>query len=150
MARKTSWEDKYKVYKNYYREKQEKLLSKGSVMNERMLSLREFQARYDETKLILSEDVHNGVRKQVGNIYQSMISDQAYAVDYSTYNAIRKHNKELGQPNLFTRENTLEEIKKTLSDEFWEDLSTDYYDLKRLYGVKAAAALISQFYFGSD
>ena len=147
---KTSWDDKYKVYKHNYLEKQTKLINRGQVMNEKMLSKMGFIQRYEETKSVLQEDIASGHRKALGNIYQEMISDQAYAVDYKTYNAIRRHNKEIGDKSYFTREMTYSQIKETLSEEFWDTISDDYYELSKLYGKKAASALISQLYFGSE
>lgn len=147
---KTTWSDKYKVYKKTYLEKQESLIKKGSIMNERMLSEREFVARYNETKAVLQEDIDAGRRKAIGNMYQTMVSDQAYAVDYRTYNAIRRHNRELGYESNFTRSSTYSEIKESLSDEFWESINEEYDRIKAMYGATVASSLISQFYFGSE
>ena len=68
----------YKSYVKAYKAKQAVLNKKGLSMYDTMYTKAEFKAVYKATRNDLKEEVSKGKRKVVGNITQTMITEQSY------------------------------------------------------------------------
>lgn len=149
--KKLSVKQQYDIYKREYLKKQIKVAEQGGQMFSPMYSEKKFRARYLETKAQLLEDVKSGSRKGVGNVYQYMISDQAYAIDQKMYRGLKKLYKEAGEEVNFDRFTSYSEIRYRASDKIWETVE-GYYKQLRIDGADAVSAnqMIAQMFFGSD
>ena len=145
MAKKPSNGD-YQRYVEWYHKQEEIVARKGHRMYSDMYTEKKFQEVYKFTKNDLALDVKEGRRKAIGNVYQYMARDQSYLMDYSTQKALRD-----ALPNLKpSRFETLEQVKKRMTDDDWDYIHQVYKQAKYdgMTG-KEAYHFIAQAIFGS-
>lgn len=145
MAKKTSNGD-YKRYTEWYHKQEAIVARQGHKMYSDMYTEKKFQEVYKFTKNDLALDVKEGRRKAIGNVYQYMARDQSYLLDYSTQKALRD-----ALPNLKpSRFETLDQIKKRITDDDWDYIHQVYKQAKYdgMTG-KEAYHFIAQAIFGS-
>lgn len=149
--KKLSINEQYEKYKKWYFEQQNKVLRQGGQMFSPMYNKQTFVNMYEQTKNELLEGVADGRRKGQGNVYQYMVREQAYPLEYKQYMSLRRAYKEAGEEINFTRFNTMSEIRYRASDNFWNFIEDKYKEL-RVNGSTGNAAhdWIAQQFFGSD
>lgn len=145
MANKPSNGD-YQRYVEWYHKQEAIVARKGHKMYSDMYTEKKFQEVYKFTKNDLALDVKEGRRKAIGNVYQYMARDQSYLLDYSTQKALRD-----ALPNLKpSRFETLDQVKKRMTDDDW-DYIHQVYNQAKYDGMtkKEAYHFIAQAIFGS-
>lgn len=132
----------YDSYKAAYRKQQNKLTSKGLAMYDRMYTKSEFEAVYEATRNDLKELVRKGKRKVIGNVTQTIVTEQAYEYSQKQGKALAQYAKETGQKL------TQQQIRAGQID--WSMLEDRQYELKEA-GLKSGdiSLIIGQEFFGS-
>ena len=132
----------YESYKTAYRKKQNMLTKKGLQMYDQMLTKSEFEAVYEATRNDLKQLVKEGKRKVIGNVTQTIVTEQTYEYTQKQGKALAKYAEETGQ-NL-----TQQQIRAGELD--WSMLEDRQIELKQL-GIKGKELqfIIGQEFFGS-
>ena len=133
----------YESYKEAYRKKQNMLLKKGLSMYDKMYSKSEFEAVYEATRNDLKDMVKKGERKVIGNVTQTMVTEQTYEYTQRQGKALAEYAKATGQKL------TQQEIRAGKLD--WSMLEDKQQELKQLGLSKSEIRqIIGQEYFGSN
>lgn len=133
----------YESYKKTYRKKQNTLTKKGLQMYDSMLTKSEFEAVYEATRNDLKQLVKEGKRKVVGNVTQTIVTEQTYEYTQKQGKALQKYAEATGQ-NL-----TQQQIRAGQLD--WDVLRDAQIELKELgYSKEEVRTIIGQEYFGSE
>ena len=133
----------YESYKAAYRKKQNSLTKKGLQMYDSMLTKSEFEAVYEATRNDLKAMVKRGERKVIGNVTQTIVTEQTYEYSQRQGKALAEYAKATGQ-NL-----TQQQIRAGQLD--WTMLEDKQIELKNLGLSKAEVReQIGQLYFGSE
>lgn len=133
----------YESYKAAYRKKQNALTRKGLQMYDSMLTKSEFEAVYEATRNDLKEMVKKGERKVIGNVTQTIVTEQTYEYTQKQGKALAEYAKATGQ-NL-----TQQQIRAGQLD--WSMLEDRQIELKQMGLSKAEVrTIIGQEYFGSE
>ena len=133
----------YESYKKAYRKKQNTLTRKGLQMYDSMLTKSEFEAVYEATRNDLKEMVRKGERKVIGNVTQTIVTEQSYEYSQKQGKALAEYAKATGQ-NL-----TQQQIRAGQLD--WSMLEDKQMELKQLgLSGKEISETIGQLYFGSE
>lgn len=133
----------YESYKNAYRKKQNMLTRKGLQMYDKMLTKSEFEAVYEATRNDLKQLVKSGKRKVIGNVTQTIVTEQTYEYSQKQGKALAEYAKATGQ-NL-----TQQQIRAGQID--WSMLEDKQNELKRMgLSGKEINETIGQLYFGSE
>ena len=133
----------YESYKNAYRKKQNMLTRKGLQMYDTMLTKSEFEAVYEATRNDLKQLVKSGKRKVIGNVTQTIVTEQTYEYTQKQGKALAEYAKATGQ-NL-----TQQQIRAGQID--WSMLEDKQNELKRMgLSGKEINETIGQLYFGSE
>lgn len=133
----------YESYKAAYRKKQNALTKKGLSMYDSMLTKSEFEAVYEATRNDLKSMVNRGERKVIGNVTQTIVTEQTYEYTQRQGKALAEYAKATGQ-NL-----TQQQIRAGQLD--WSMLQDKQIELKNLGLSKAEVReTIGQLYFGSE
>lgn len=133
----------YNSYKDAYRKQQNKLTRKGLTMYDSMLTKSEFEAVYEATRNDLKAQVAKGERKVIGNVTQTIVTEQTYEYSQKQGKALAKYAKESGQKL------TQQQIRAGQID--WSVLEARQAEL-RIAGLTGSEikAVIGQEYFGSE
>ena len=133
----------YESYKAAYRKKQNMLTRKGLQMYDQMLTKSEFEAVYEATRNDLKEMVKKGDRKVIGNVTQTIVTEQTYEYTQRQGKALAEYAKATGQ-NL-----TQQQIRAGQLD--WTMLEDRQIEL-RAQGLspRDVRKTIGQEYFGSE
>lgn len=133
----------YESYKNAYRKKQNALTRKGLQMYDSMLTKSEFEAVYEATRNDLKQLVKEGKRAVIGNVTQTIVTEQTYEYTQKQGKALAEYAKATGQ-NL-----TQQQIRAGQLD--WTMLEDRQIELKQMGLSKAEVrTVIGQEYFGSE
>lgn len=133
----------YESYKAAYRKKQNSLTKKGLQMYDSMLTKSEFEAVYEATRNDLKDMVKKGERKVVGNVTQTIVTEQTYEYTQKQGKALAEYAKATGQ------ELTQQQIRAGQLD--WTKLEAKQAELKQKGLSKAEVRdTIAQLYFGSE
>lgn len=133
----------YESYKAAYRKKQNVLTRKGLQMYDSMLTKSEFEAVYEATRNDLKEMVKKGERKVIGNVTQTIVTEQTYEYTQKQGKALAEYAKATGQ-NL-----TQQQIRAGQLD--WSMLEDRQIELKQMGLSKGEVrTIIGQEYFGSE
>lgn len=133
----------YESYKAAYRKKQNALTRKGLQMYDTMLTKSEFEAVYEATRNDLKAMVKKGERKVIGNVTQTIVTEQTYEYTQRQGKALAEYAKATGQ-NL-----TQQQIRAGQLD--WSMLEDKQIELRNLGLSKAEVReTIGQLYFGSE
>lgn len=133
----------YESYKAAYRKKQNALTRKGLEMYDTMLTKSEFEAVYEATRNDLKEMVKKGDRKVIGNVTQTIVTEQTYEYTQKQGKALAEYAKATGQ-NL-----TQQQIRAGQLD--WSMLEDRQIELRQMGLSKAEVrTMIGQEYFGSE
>ena len=133
----------YESYKAAYRKKQNALTRKGLQMYDTMLTKSEFEAVYEATRNDLKEMVKKGDRKVIGNVTQTIVTEQTYEYTQKQGKALAEYAKATGQ-NL-----TQQQIRAGQLD--WTMLEDRQIELRQMGLSKAEVrTMIGQEYFGSE
>lgn len=133
----------YESYKAAYRKKQNALTRKGLQMYDTMLTKSEFEAVYEATRNDLKEMVKKGDRKVIGNVTQTIVTEQTYEYSQRQGKALAEYAKATGQ-NL-----TQQQIRAGQLD--WSMLEDKQIELRQLGLSKSEVReAIGQLYFGSE
>lgn len=133
----------YDSYKEAYRKQQNKLTRKGLTMYDSMLTKSEFEAVYEATRNDLKAQVAKGDRKVIGNVTQTIVTEQTYEYSQKQGKALAKYAKESGQKL------TQQQIRAGQIN--WSVLEARQAELKAagLTGSEIKT-VIGQEYFGSE
>ena len=133
----------YDSYKAAYRKQQNKLTRKGLQMYDSMLTKSEFEAVYEATRNDLKAQVAKGDRKVIGNVTQTIVTEQTYEYSQRQGKALAKYAKESGQKL------TQQQIRAGQID--WTALETRQAEL-RAAGLTGGEikTIVGQEYFGSE
>lgn len=132
----------YESYKAAYRKKQNMLTAKGLQMYDSMLTKREFETVYEATRNDLKQLVKEGKRKVIGNVTQTIVTEQTYEYSQAQGKALAKYAKATGQ-NL-----TQQQIRAGQID--WSILEDKRRELKALgLSKEEVRNTIATLYFGS-
>lgn len=131
----------YDSYKKQYLEKQQSILSKGGTMDQRMLSEKEFKARYKAMMNDRKKEISDGTRKKLGNITRDLVEDQAYKYSKKQAATFRKTVKQKG---------TIQEYRLGIISMDWDEIENrrDALEAQGL-SFKEISHAISQEFFGS-
>lgn len=133
----------YESYKKAYFKKEDMLNKKGLQMYDKILSRREFEAVYEATRNELKRQVKEGKRKVIGNVTQTIVTEQTYEYSQKQGKALQKYAEATGQ-NL-----TQQQIRAGQID--WSILKEAQIELKELgYSNAEVRTIIGQEYFGSE
>lgn len=133
----------YESYKKAYFKKENMLNKKGLQMYDKILSRREFEAVYEATRNELKRQVKEGKRKVIGNVTQTIVTEQTYEYSQKQGKALQKYAEATGQ-NL-----TQQQIRAGQID--WSILKEAQIELKELgYSNAEVRTIIGQEYFGSE
>lgn len=133
----------YESYKNAYNKKRNMLTRKGLQMYDSMLTKSEFEAVYEATRNDLKELVKKGERKVVGNVTQTIVSEQTYEYSQKQGKALAEYAKATGQ------DLTQQQIRAGQLD--WSMLKDKQIELKQMgLSSKEVSETIGQLYFGSE
>lgn len=133
----------YQSYKKAYREKQKMLNRKGLQMYDTMLTKREFEAIYEATRKDLKAKVAAGKRKVIGNVTQTIVSEQTYEFTQAQGKAMAEYAKATGQKL------TQQQIRAGQID--WELLKERREELfESGFSKEQVREYIGQEYFGSE
>lgn len=133
----------YESYKKAYFKKENMLNKKGLQMYDKILSRREFEAVYEATRNELKRQVKEGKRKVIGNVTQTIVTEQTYEYSQKQGKALQKYAEATGQ-NL-----TQQQIRAGQID--WNILKEAQIELKELgYSNAEVRTIIGQEYFGSE
>ena len=133
----------YESYKNAYNKKRNMLTAKGLQMYDSMLTKSEFEAVYEATRNDLKQLVKEGKRKVVGNVTQTIVSEQTYEYSQRQGKALQTYAKATGQKL------TQQQIRAGELD--WSMLEDKQLELKQLgLSSKEISETIGQLYFGSE
>ena len=133
----------YESYKAAYRKKQNMLTAKGLQMYDSMLTKREFETIYEATRNDLKQLVKEGKRKVIGNVTQTIVTEQTYEYSQAQGKALAEYAKATGQ-NL-----TQQQIRAGQID--WSMLEDKRRELKD-FGLSKEEVrdTIATLYFGSE
>ena len=132
----------YESYKAAYRKKQNMLTAKGLQMYDSMLTKREFETIYEATRNDLKQLVKEGKRKVIGNVTQTIVTEQTYEYSQAQGKALAEYAKATGQ-NL-----TQQQIRAGQID--WSMLEDKRRELKDLgLSKEEVRNTIATLYFGS-
>lgn len=133
----------YESYKVAYRKKQNMLTRKGLQMYDQMLTKSEFEAVYEATRNDLKEMVKKGDRKVIGNVTQTIVTEQTYEYTQRQGKALAEYAKATGQ-NL-----TQQQIRAGQLD--WTMLEDRQIELRQQgLSPRDVRKTIGQEYFGSE
>ena len=133
----------YESYKAAYRKKQNMLTRKGLQMYDTMLTKSEFEAVYEATRNDLKEMVKKGDRKVIGNVTQTIVTEQTYEYTQKQGKALAEYAKASGQ-NL-----TQQQIRAGQLD--WTLLEDRQIELRQMgLSPRDVRKTIGQEYFGSE
>lgn len=132
----------YKSYVKAYKAKESVLNKKGLSMYDTMYTKAEFKAVYKATRNDLKEEVSKGKRKVVGNITQTMISEQSYKYSQRQGKAFAIYSEKTGQ-KLTQQQIRSGQIDFSIIDNVYKEYR------KSGYTATESKKLISQNYFGS-
>lgn len=133
----------YNSYKEAYRKQQAKLARKGLQMYDSMLTKSEFESIYEATRNDLKAMVKKGDRKVIGNVTQTIVTEQTYEYSQRQGKALAVYAKESGQKL------TQQQIRAGQID--WSMLENRQAEL-RAAGLRGGEIklIIGQEYFGSE
>ena len=140
----------YEAYKKWYYKQEQVNLRKGMPMYLTMYTYQEAKEVYAFTKQDLLEDVRNGKRGSVGNVYQYMAREQQAELSYKRTRAVYQYVKETEQDISFKelRYMTNEQLKKNIDWSFLEVQKQVWTD--RGWDITKINAQVSINYFGSS
>lgn len=132
----------YESYKKAYIKKQETLHKKGLQMYVPMYTKEQFETVYQTTRSDLKELVKDGKRKVIGNVTQTIVSEQSYQYSKAQGTALKKYAEATGQ------DLTISQIRAGQLD--WSMLRERQAELKSAgFSGKEISLVIGQEYFGS-
>lgn len=132
----------YDSYVKAYLKKQESLRKKGLQMYDSMYSKSQFEYMYEATRNDLKREVAKGKRKVIGNVTQTMVSEQAYEYTQKQGTALKKYAEATGQKL------SVSQIRAGLLD--WGQLKEYQAELKSQgFSGKEINEMVGQAYFGS-
>lgn len=133
----------YESYKKAYIKKQAALERKGLQMYVNMYSREQFETVYETTRSDLKELVKEGKRKVIGNVTQTIVTEQSYEYSRAQGTALKKYAEATGQ------ELTVSQIRAGKIK--WDPLLERRAELKKQGLSKYDVYLTtSQEYFGSE
>lgn len=140
----------YEAYKKWYYKQEQVNLRAGKPMYLTMYTYQEAKEVYELTKQDLIEDVHNGKRGTVGNVYQYMAREQQSELSYKRTMAVYQYIKETGQDISFKelRYMTTQQLKKNIDWSFLEVQKQEWTD--RGWNITKINEQVSINYFGSS
>lgn len=140
----------YDTYVAYYNKRKEYMERQGKEMLSPLMSKSKFEEVYRDERANLKLAVEMGERKAIGNVYQSIVSQQQYSMSRETAKVLKKVSKEHDLSLNIDRQMSVKEFTKNAPKEFWQYVSDDYDDLiSHGFKGKEAKAYISWLYFGS-
>lgn len=133
----------YESYLKAYFKKEKSLAKKGLQMYDIVLSKKEFEAVYAATRNDLKRMVEKGDRKVIGNVTQTIVTEQTYEYSQKQGKALAKYAEATGQ------QLTQQQIRAGQID--WNAL-TDYQLELKNQGFTSAeiSKIVGQEYFGSE
>lgn len=132
----------YESYKKAYIKKQAALEKKGLQMYDVMYTKEEFETVYSSTRRELKQLVSEGKRKVIGNVTQTMITEQSYQYSKAQGTALKKYAEATGQ------DLSVSQIRAGQID--WSMLREKQAELKAAgLTSKEIDIVVSQEYFGS-
>lgn len=133
----------YESYLKAYFKKEKSLAKKGLQMYDTVLSKKEFEAVYAATRNDLKRMVEKGDRKVIGNVTQTIVTEQTYEYSQKQGKALAKYAEATGQ------QLTQQQIRAGQID--WNAL-TDYQLELKNQGFTSAeiSKIVGQEYFGSE
>lgn len=133
----------YESYKKAYRKKQNMLTRKGLQMYDSMLTKSEFEAVYEATRNDLKQLVKEGKRAVIGNVTQTIVTEQTYEYSQKQGKALAEYAKASGQ-NL-----TQQQIRAGQLD--WSMLEDRQIELREQgLSPRDVRLVIGQEFFGSE
>lgn len=133
----------YESYKTAYNKKRNMLTRKGLSMYDQMLTKSEFEAVYEATRNDLKQLVKEGKRKVVGNVTQTIVTEQTYEFTQKQGKALAEYAKATGQ-NL-----TQQQIRAGQID--WTMLEDKQIELRQQgLSSREVSEVVGQLYFGSE
>lgn len=140
----------YENYKRQYLTTREEFKRRGEVMFDNvMLSKVEWEANYKSWENTYNREIRQGKREKMPDINKKIVSQQTYEYSEKQAKALQQELRLRGQTERTIREIRLGKVDNRLADEFFNDLSQEYYTLTGSLGKNGAAMAISQKYFGS-
>lgn len=133
----------YESYLKAYFKKEKSLAKKGLQMYDAVLSKKEFEAVYTATRNDLKRMVEKGERKVIGNVTQTIVTEQTYEYSQKQGKALAKYAEATGQ------QLTQQQIRAGQID--WNAL-TDYQLELKNQGLSSSeiSKIVGQEYFGSE
>lgn len=132
----------YESYKKAYMKKQNMLTKKGLSMYDQMLTKSEFEAVYEATRNDLKAMIKKGKRAVIGNVTQTIVTEQTYEYTKKQGKALAEYAKATGQTL------TQQQIRAGQLD--WSMLEDKQNELRALGLSKAEVReQIGNLYFGS-
>lgn len=87
----------YESYLKAYFKKEKSLAKKGLQMYDAVLSKNEFEAVYTATRNDLKRMVEKGERRVIGNVTQTIVTEQTYEYSQKQGKALAKYAEATGQ-----------------------------------------------------
>ena len=133
----------YESYLKAYFKKEKSLAKKGLQMYDAVLSKNEFEAVYTATRNDLKRMVEKGERRVIGNVTQTIVTEQTYEYSQKQGKALAKYAEATGQ------QLTQQQIRAGQID--WSAL-TDYQLELKNQGLSSSeiSKIVGQEYFGSE
>lgn len=133
----------YESYLKAYFKKEKSLAKKGLQMYDAVLSRNEFEAVYTATRNDLKRMVEKGERKVIGNVTQTIVTEQTYEYSQKQGKALAKYAEATGQ------QLTQQQIRAGQID--WNALTDYQLELKNKgFSSSEISKIVGQEYFGSE
>lgn len=133
----------YESYLKAYFKKEKSLAKKGLQMYDAVLSKNEFEAVYTATRNDLKRMVEKGERKVIGNVTQTIVTEQTYEYSQKQGKALAKYAEATGQ------QLTQQQIRAGQID--WNALTDYQLELKNQgFSSSEISKIVGQEYFGSE
>ena len=133
----------YESYLKAYFKKEKSLAKKGLQMYDAVLSKNEFEAVYTATRNDLKRMVEKGERKVIGNVTQTIVTEQTYEYSQKQGKALAKYAEATGQ------QLTQQQIRAGQID--WNALTDYQLELKNKgFSSSEISKIVGQEYFGSE
>ena len=133
----------YESYLKAYFKKEKSLAKKGLQMYDAVLSKNEFEAVYTATRNDLKRLVEKGERRVIGNVTQTIVTEQTYEYSQKQGKALAKYAEATGQ------QLTQQQIRAGQID--WSALTDYQLELKNQgFSSSEISKIVGQEYFGSE
>ena len=141
----------YESYKAAYRKKQNMLTAKGLQMYDSMKTKEEFEAIYEATRNDLKQLVKEVKRKVIGNVTQTIVTEQTYEYTQKQGKALAEYAKATGQ-NLTQQQIRAGQLDFSFMEDRYAELKNELRELglSRAEIATEAGIIIGQEYFGSE